>query len=142
MQATRCCAASLAAWLVVAGAQAGNFSAIPVRITLVGAAPTSLLLENQGEEAVLVQSEVLAWSQRDGKDELVASRDLLISPPIFKLAAGGKHILAPRLAHRHRHTRVEEDAFKAGYLGFARRFKGNGTGGIEGDEIHLPIAAP
>jgi fimbrial chaperone protein len=80
----------LAMWLLAAGAQAGTFSAIPVRITLTSSETVSLLLENQGEDAVLVQSEVLAWSQQDGKDELVPSRELLVSPPIFKLAAGGK----------------------------------------------------
>jgi fimbrial chaperone protein len=55
-----------------------------------GAAPASLLLENHGDAAVLVQGEALAWSQQDGKDELVPTRELLISPPMFKLAAGGK----------------------------------------------------
>lgn len=83
-------AALLAAWLLAAGAEAGNFSAAPVRITLAGAAPASLLLENHGEDAVLVQGEALAWSQQDGKDNLVPTRELLISPPMFKLAAGGK----------------------------------------------------
>lgn len=77
---------ALAAALV---AHAGSFSANPVRLTLpAGATSTSLLLQNQGDEPVLVQAEVMAWSQQDGSDVLTPSQDLVVSPPIFKIAPG------------------------------------------------------
>lgn len=71
------------------GAHAGSFTANPVRLTLApGAMSTSLLLENKGDQPVLVQAELMAWSQQDGKDVLTPSQDLVVSPPIFKVAPG------------------------------------------------------
>ena len=71
------------------GAHAGSFTANPVRLTLApGAMSTSLLLENTGDQPVLVQAELMAWSQQDGKDVLTPSQALVVSPPIFKVAPG------------------------------------------------------
>lgn len=85
------------ALLALAGghlAQAGSFGAIPVRIALTPVARTaSLVIENHGEEEVLVQSQVMAWSQRDGSDVLEESRELLVSPPIFRIPARGAQTL-------------------------------------------------
>lgn len=68
---------------------AGSFTANPVRLTLAaGATSTALQLENTGDEPVLVQAELMAWSQQDGKDVLTPSQDLIVSPPIFRIAAG------------------------------------------------------
>ena len=75
-------------------AQAGSFSAVPVRIALTPVARTaSLTIENHGEEEVLVQSQMMAWSQRDGSDVLEESRELLVSPPIFRIPARGAQTL-------------------------------------------------
>jgi fimbrial chaperone protein len=83
----------LLSWLLVAllplNAHAGLFGVDPVRLTLrAGAMSTSLLLENKGDEPVLVQVELMAWSQEDGKEVLTPSQDLVVSPPIFKVAPG------------------------------------------------------
>jgi fimbrial chaperone protein len=68
---------------------AGSFTANPIRLTVpAGANSTSLLLENTGDQPVLVQAELMAWSQQDGKDVLTPSQDLIVSPPIFKIATG------------------------------------------------------
>ena len=68
---------------------AGSFTANPVRLTVPpGANSTSLVLENTGDQPVLVQAELMAWSQQEGKDVLTPSQDLIVSPPIFKVAAG------------------------------------------------------
>lgn len=83
---SRACAVlfALTAW-----AHAGSFTATPVKLTIAsGATSTSLSLDNVGDEPVLVQAEVVAWSQRDGKDVLTPSEDLVVSPPIFKVAPG------------------------------------------------------
>ena len=82
-------AAAALAWMLALSAYAGSFSVDPVRLTVrARATSTSLSLQNNGDEPVLVQSEVMAWSQQDGNDLLTPSQDLLISPPIFKLAPG------------------------------------------------------
>lgn len=81
--------AALAVVLVAAPAHAGSFMATPVKLTLpAGVNSTSLALENTGAEPVLVQSEVMAWSQNEGKDVLTPSQDLVVSPPIFRVAPG------------------------------------------------------
>ena len=68
-------------------AQAGSFSANPIRLTLApGASSTSLTLENTGDDPVTVQASLMAWSQEEGRDVLRPSQDLVVSPPIFKLA--------------------------------------------------------
>lgn len=89
------CTASLIGLLVFVAAlashavHAGSFSANPVRLTVpAGATSTSLLLENTGDQPVLIQAELMAWSQQDGNDVLTPSQDLVVSPPIFRIAAG------------------------------------------------------
>jgi fimbrial chaperone protein len=80
--------------LLTTAAYAGNFSAVPVRIALTPSARTSALtIENHADEELLVQSQVMAWSQQDGKDVLEESRDLLVSPPIFRVPPGGAQTL-------------------------------------------------
>jgi len=92
---------ALLALAVVPAAQAGNFSVSPVRITL---SPTSLTtaltIENRDDAQVLVQSRVVAWAQRDGSDVLEDSRELLVSPPIFRIAPGATQTLRIGLMRR------------------------------------------
>ncbi len=83
------CAAALLFLSATLGAIAGSFTANPVRLTVpAGATSTALLLENTGDQPVLVQAELVAWSQAGGKDVLTPSQDLVVSPPIFRIAAG------------------------------------------------------
>jgi fimbrial chaperone protein len=89
---------ALSAWLLAClfapPADSSSFSANPVRITLsAGTSSAALTLENKGDQPVLVQAEVMAWSQQNGKDLLVPSRDLIVSPPIFKMAVGAAQIV-------------------------------------------------
>lgn len=78
---------ALAAACLPAFVHAGSFSANPIRLTLAAGAPsTALTLENTGEEPVTVQASLMAWTQEEGRDVLRPSQDLIVSPPIFKLA--------------------------------------------------------
>jgi fimbrial chaperone protein len=73
---------------------AGSFGVDPVRLTFPpGARSTSLSLQNHADEPVLVQSEVMAWAQQEGRDVLTPSRDLVVSPPLFKVAPGATQIV-------------------------------------------------
>ena len=75
-------------------AYAGSFTATPIKLTLdAGATSTSLSLINTGDAPVLVQAELVAWSQADGKEVLTPSLDLVVSPPIFKVAPGAVQIV-------------------------------------------------
>lgn len=74
--------------------QAASFNVSPLRVTLTPSAKTaSLTLTNEGTEPVSVQTELMAWAQKDGSDVLTPTSDLVISPPIFKIAANGSQTL-------------------------------------------------
>lgn len=95
------CAAFIAS-LACGPTHAGSFMANPIRLVVPpGANATSLTLENTGPEAVLVQAEVLAWSQADGKDVLTPSEDLVVSPPIFRVPAGASQIVRVGVLRRN-----------------------------------------
>jgi fimbrial chaperone protein len=75
-------------------ADAGSFAVNPVRATLSAARPVaSFTVRNDGVEATVVQLEVMHWSQRDGKDVYVATREILATPPIFKIPPGGTQVV-------------------------------------------------
>lgn len=93
---SRLARASAAALAFVAAfaAHAGSFTANPVRLTLPsGSNSTSLTLDNTGDQPVLVQAELMAWSQQDGNEVLTPSQDLVVSPPIFKVLPGARQIV-------------------------------------------------
>lgn len=92
---TRAAALTAALFFLGAGffaAEAGaaaRVAANPVLVTLPAKSlATSLTLQNKGEEPVTMQAEVLEWKQQDGADAVVPTRELLVSPPIFKIAPG------------------------------------------------------
>lgn len=75
---------------------------------------TRLTLRNSGDTAVAAQVRVYAWSQPDGKDHLVDTDELALSPPILELPAGGEQVvrvirLGPPARDRDRCYRVVVD---------------------------------
>lgn len=74
-----------------AAAMAGSFQVSPVRVTLSETAPTAaikIINESQTDELVLqIRSNI--WAQRDGEDAFTPSTDLVVTPPIFTIKAGG-----------------------------------------------------
>lgn len=95
------CSAALLALAAASPAIAASFTATPVRLTLpAGTNSTSLSLQNVADQPVLVQAEVMAWSQRNGKDVLTPSQDLVVSPPIFTVAPGASQIVRIGLLQR------------------------------------------
>jgi len=88
-------ARSLALFLLLIGpATAGSFIVNPVRVTLTAAQPvTAITVRNSGAEPTVVQLETSSWSQLDGQDVLTATREILATPPIFTIPAGGTQIV-------------------------------------------------
>src|SRR5262245_29568931 len=88
-----------AACLVLIGLQpragvAGSFEVNPVRVDLSAAARTSAVtVRNTGSEAVIVQLSVVAWSQEDGRDVYTETKEILATPPIATIPAGGEQII-------------------------------------------------
>jgi fimbrial chaperone protein len=49
---------------------------------------------NEGSAPVVLQADIYSWSQKtDGTDEMVLTEDLILSPPIIKLAANAKQVV-------------------------------------------------
>lgn len=75
-------------------ARAGNFSVNPIRVEL-SASQTSAVIhvDNQGDSTVTVEARTLAWSQSKGKDQLASTRDIIVTPQIFRLKPGASQVL-------------------------------------------------
>jgi fimbrial chaperone protein len=98
-------AAASAAW-------AGGFSLSPLRLTIPARdASGSVVAENTGDAPIVIQVRALAWTQSDGKDARAETRDLVINPPIFKLAPGETQLV--RVASRLGAPPVDERAYRA-----------------------------
>lgn len=54
----------------------------------------AVTVTNEGDEELVMQADVYAWKQKpDGEDDLVLTEDLLLSPPIIKLAAKSRQVV-------------------------------------------------
>ena len=93
-------------------------------------------LENTGDAPVLVQAEVLAWSQADGKEVLTPSQDLVVSPPIFKVAPGASQIVRIGLLNR------TDSAREVTYRLFLQEVPGPPRPGEQGVNVALRLGLP
>jgi fimbrial chaperone protein len=76
-------------------ATAGDFSVTPVRIFM---APrdraVAITVTNEGDQEVVMQADLYSWRQKPGGDEdLALTEDLILSPPILKLAPKSRQVL-------------------------------------------------
>jgi fimbrial chaperone protein len=88
-------ALALLAGAFPAASEAGVFSVTPVRIYM---APRdraiAVTVTNEGDDELVMQADVYAWKQGpDGEDELVLTEDLILAPPIIKLAPRSRQVL-------------------------------------------------
>lgn len=85
-----------AIWLLWIGPlhAAGGLSVSPVRVELDSARPVATLrVINRDQRVSRVQTEVLAWQQRGGEAIYSPATDLLVTPPIFEVAAHSEQIV-------------------------------------------------
>ncbi len=80
---------------LAAPAWAGVFSVTPVRIYMTPKdRAVAVTITNEGDTEVVLQADLNAWSQKaDGTDEQVPTEDLILSPPIIKLAPGARQVV-------------------------------------------------
>lgn len=81
-------------FLAIGQAWAGSFQVGPVTATLsTDHRVAALTVRNTGSEATTIQLQAMAWSQSGGKDVFAAAHDILATPPIFTIPAGGSQVI-------------------------------------------------
>jgi len=88
--------------LLAAGLAAGaqSLAVLPVNVFLApGQNAATLAVTNHGDRETAIQIRPFAWNQPDGNDDLVATDELVISPPLATVAAGATQVV--RLILRH-----------------------------------------
>ena len=66
-------------------------------------AAVAITLTNEGDTEVALQADLYSWAQKpDGTDDLVLTEDLVVAPPIIKLAPRARQVV--RLARLTPHT--------------------------------------
>ena len=76
-------------------AVAGAFSVSPVRIYMLSRErAVAVTVVNEGDTEVVLQADLNAWTQKpDGTDELNPTDDMILSPPIIKLAPKSSQVV-------------------------------------------------
>jgi fimbrial chaperone protein len=73
---------------------AGSFQVNPIRVDMsAGVTTAALTIRNDGEEPVVVQLSVAAWSQESGEDKYGATIEALVTPPIATIAPGAQQVV-------------------------------------------------
>ncbi len=88
--------AAILFFLLLAGPSAIGqaLSVLPVNIFLLpGQKATSLTVTNQGNRETAIQIRAYAWSQKDNADQLTDSGDVVVSPPLVKIAPGVNQVV-------------------------------------------------
>ncbi|MEO8752082.1 MAG: fimbria/pilus periplasmic chaperone [Casimicrobiaceae bacterium] len=110
------------ATLAVLGLWGTVASALTISPVLVELSParrvSSITFTNPGASAIRFQTQVLAWTQRDGVDRYEDTDELLVIPPIAEIAAGGSQIFrvtlrAPAGAEERAFRLIFEDVTEA-----------------------------
>ncbi|ORE88915.1 P pilus assembly protein, chaperone PapD [Oceanococcus atlanticus] len=97
--------------LAPTGALALGLQVSPIKLHFApGVRVQELRLSNAGDAPVVVEIKVLRWSQRDNQELLVASRDVLVTPPISEIAAGQRRSV--RVGIRQRDDTACETSYR------------------------------
>jgi fimbrial chaperone protein len=80
--------------LAAVPAGASTFNISPIRAHLSGSHRTEVLtLMNADDQPVVVQVHVVAWSQKNGEEQLDETRELLATPPVLQIPAMSEQIV-------------------------------------------------
>jgi fimbrial chaperone protein len=84
----------LALSLVAAEVPAGSFQVNPIRVDMTkGATTAAITVRNDGEDAIVVQSSVVKWTQDNGQEVYTPTTEALVTPPIMTVPPGGEQIV-------------------------------------------------
>ncbi|HXO38445.1 MAG TPA: fimbria/pilus periplasmic chaperone, partial [Candidatus Acidoferrum sp.] len=75
-------------------ALAANLNITPVRLELSGQRPYSVIqITNVGSEAVTFQARIFKWGFKEENDELNATEDVILNPPLITMAPGAQQFI-------------------------------------------------
>jgi fimbrial chaperone protein len=94
-------------------AAAASFGVAPIGLTIASNENSgSVVVTNTGADPVVIQARAFAWTQ-SVDDVRTETRDLIINPPLFKLAAGESQLV--RVASRRAAPEETELAFRLAF---------------------------
>lgn len=118
-------------------ALSGSFQISPVRATLSAGHPVhALTVRNEGPEPAVIQLELVAWTQENGKDVYVASKEVIATPPIFTVAPGGKQIVRVGL------RRAPDPGMERAYRVYFQEVPPPPPPGFQGLQVALRLGVP
>jgi fimbrial chaperone protein len=92
--AAKAAATILLLLLACVAASAQALSVVPVNVFFPpGQKATSLTVSNQGTSETAIQIRAYVWSQKGNLDPLTASEDVVVSPPIARIAQGATQVV-------------------------------------------------
>ncbi|MEZ5926574.1 MAG: molecular chaperone [Hyphomicrobiaceae bacterium] len=108
----RFAAAVFAGFLAACGsAHAATLQVSPVLIDVPApGAAASVTVANLSNDAVVAQVRVFKWIQKNGSDQLVETKDVVVSPPIAKLKPNTKSVL--RVVRRAKSAPNGEESYR------------------------------
>lgn len=116
---------------------ASDFNVSPVLVKLSSASRTAALeVVNNSSEPIVIQSEVMAWSQENGISSYQPTTEVLATPPIFTLPADGKQIV--RMGMR----RDVDAKTELTYRLFLQEVPGPPKPGFKGVQMRLRLGVP
>jgi fimbrial chaperone protein len=121
----------------VSMASAGSFQVNPVRATLSPSKPVSAMtVRNTGTESAVIQLEVMTWSQQQGKDVYATTKEILATPPVFTVPAGGSQVIRVGL------RRAPDAQREITYRLFLQEVPPPPKPGFQGLQVALRIGVP
>jgi fimbrial chaperone protein len=116
---------------------AGSFEVNPIRIDLsANTRSAALSVRNSGDEAVVVQTSIVSWTQENGQDVYAPTKEILGTPPIATIPPGGEQIL--RLGMRRAPDAVNELTYRV----FLQEVPPPPKPGFQGLQVALRLSLP
>jgi fimbrial chaperone protein len=116
---------------------AASFQVSPLRMTLSAEHSTDVLrVMNSSTTPTVVQLQIEAWSQEDGKDVYTPSRNLLATPPIFTVTPGNQQVV--RVGMRAKPDAKQEICYRL----FLTEVPPSPASGFRGVQIALRVGLP
>jgi fimbrial chaperone protein len=118
-------------------ALAGSFQINPIRVDLGATAASQVLtVRNDGAEALVVQMSVQAWTQENDQDVYRPTQDVLVTPPIARIAPGAEQVIRVGL------RRPTDPARQGTFRLFVNEVPGAPASGFTGLQVALRVSLP